>query len=90
MNLLQEWFDGRPFTLERHYRASEHGFTSQGFASKMAKKKDVLVVVESEAGKKFGGFTSLEMLKDPTQNIKWHKDPKAFVFSLSNKTKHKV
>jgi hypothetical protein len=56
----------------------------------MAKKKDVLVVVESEAGKKFGGFTSLQMLDDIDNNNKWQKDPKAFVFSLSNKTKHKV
>ena len=56
----------------------------------MAKKHDVLVVVESDAGKKFGGFTSIEMSGDPAQNNKWHKDPKAFVFSLSNKTKHKV
>ena len=59
LKLLKEWFDGRPIYLERHYRASEHGFTAKGFASKMAKKNDVLVVVESEAGKKFGGFTSL-------------------------------
>ena len=87
---MQEWFDGRPFTLERHYTASDHGFTAQGFASKMAKKQDVLVVVESEAGKKFGGFTSLQMLDDIANNNKWQKDPKAFVFSLSNKTKHKV
>jgi hypothetical protein len=56
----------------------------------MAKKHDVLVVVESEAGKKFGGFTSIEMLDDIAQNNKWQKDPKAFVFSLSNKTMHKV
>jgi hypothetical protein len=90
LKLLQEWFGGRPFTLNRHYRASDHGFTAQGFASKMAKKQDVLVVVESEAGKKFGGFTSLKMLDDIANNNKWQKDPKAFVFSLSNKTKHKV
>jgi hypothetical protein len=56
----------------------------------MAKKHDVLIVVESETGKKFGGFTSLQMLDDIAQNDKWQKDPKAFVFSLSNKTKHKV
>jgi hypothetical protein len=90
LKLIQDWFDGRPFTLNRHYRASEHGFTSQGFASKMAKKHDVLVVVESEAGKKFGGFTSIEMVDNIAQNNKWQKDPKAFVFSLSNKAKHKV
>ena len=92
MKLLQEWFDGSPFTLKRHYTASDHGFTTQGFASKMAKKHDVLVVVEGEGetGKKFGGFTSLEMLDDIAQNNIFQKDPKAFVFSLSNKTKHKV
>jgi hypothetical protein len=57
--------------LERHYIASDHGFTAQGFASKMAKKQDVLVVIESEAGKKFGGFTSLQMLDDIANNCKW-------------------
>jgi hypothetical protein len=90
LKFLQDCFDGRPFTLEKHYTASDHGFTAEGFASKMAKKQDVLVVVESEAGKKFGGFTSLQMLGGIANNNKWQKDPKAFVFSLSNKTKHKV
>jgi hypothetical protein len=56
----------------------------------MAKKQDVLIVVESEAGKKFGGFTSLQMSEDIANNNSAKKDPKAFVFSLSNKTKHKV
>jgi hypothetical protein len=90
LKLLQEWFDGRPFTLKRHYTASDHGFTSEGFASKIAKKHDILVVVESEAGKKFGGFTSLQIFDDIAHNNIFQKDPKAFVFSLSNKTKHKV
>jgi hypothetical protein len=30
------------------------------------------------------------MLDDIANNNKWQKDPKAFVFSLSNKTMHKV
>ena len=90
MNLLKEWFDRRPFSIERHYRGSDHGFTWKGFSSKLAQKNDVLVVVESEAGKKFGGFTSIEIMKGNSKKSQWFKDPKAFVFSLSKKTKHSV
>ncbi len=56
----------------------------------MKKLYDILVVVESDAGKKFGGYTSLNIMDDTATSNSWFKDPKAFVFSLTNKTKHKV
>ena len=56
----------------------------------MGKKHDVLIVVDSEAGKRFGAFTTLQMSDSPANNNIWQTDPKAFLFSLSNKTKHKA
>ena len=72
--------------------ASEDGFNVQGFASMMTKKNDVLVIVESEAEKKFGGYTSKKMLDEIAENKRLMEDryPRAFVSSLSNKAKHKV
>ena len=64
MKLLVEWFDGRAISLERHYRGSENGFNWFGFSSKMTGMRNVLVVVESTTGKKFGGFTSVVIMDD--------------------------
>jgi hypothetical protein len=40
-------------------------------------------VVESEHGKKFGGYSSVQF----DSSGKWYADPNAFIFSLSNKKK---
>jgi hypothetical protein len=59
---LEKWFDGRKFVLERVYRGSEKGFTAAGFRPKVHMKDNILIVAESDQGKKFGGYTSHVLL----------------------------
>ena len=47
---LEEWFDGRKFVLERHFRATEDGFHSNNLMPTVHAKNDILFVVESENG----------------------------------------
>jgi hypothetical protein len=86
---LEKWFDGRKFVLERLYRGSENGFTAAGFRPKVHMKDNILIVAESDQGKKFGGYTSLVLLDGFSENG-YYTDKQAFVFSLTNQTKHKL
>ena len=43
-------------------------------------------MVSSEHGKLFGGYTSISWTSALTSE--WKKDEKAFIFSLTNRTKH--
>jgi hypothetical protein len=47
----------------------------------------MLLVIESEHGKRFGGYRGFKL--DQGEG-KWYNDDKAFVFSLSNKSKHEI
>jgi hypothetical protein len=59
LNNLQKWFDGRKFELQRLYRGTVDGFDSTAFRAKVHSREGIILVAESENGKKFGGYTSL-------------------------------
>jgi hypothetical protein len=86
---LEKWFDGRKFVLERFYRATADGFNQAGFRSKAHLKDNVVMVVESEHGKKFGGYTS-HVILETNQSDAYFLDKSSFVFSLTQQTKHKL
>ena len=46
----------------------------------------MLLVIESEHGKRFGCYRGFKL----DQGEKWYNDDKAFIFSLSNKSKHEI
>jgi hypothetical protein len=52
-------------------------------------KDNVVIVVESEHGKKFGGYTPHVILETNTSDS-WFIDKSSFIFSLSQQTKHKL
>jgi hypothetical protein len=79
---LEKWFDGRKFVLERLFRASEDGFHSDQLMPKLHLKHDVLFVVESEHGQKFGGYTSSYLLENLNETV-WLKDKQSFLFQLT-------
>ena len=67
---FETWFDGRQFELERLYRATVDGFNSNGFRQKVHMKENIIVVAESEHGRKFGGYTSLAI--NQNNGDSWH------------------
>ena len=83
---LEKWFGGRKFVLERKYRASEDGHDPQEFRGKVHLLENFIIVAEAETGQKFGGYTTVPLDKDAWTG--YHRDEKAFVFSLTHQTKH--
>ena len=81
---LEEWFDGKKLQLERLYRGSQDGFLAENFHSLCDGKGPTLTVVESEQGKRFGGYTAVPW----TSEQGWKEDLESFVFSLTYQTKH--
>ena len=75
--------------LERFYRATADGFSHENFRSKAHMKDNVVMVIESEHGKKFGGYTS-HVILETNQKDSCFLDKSSFVFSLSQQTKHKL
>ncbi len=57
--------------MDRLYRASVDGFNSNGFRQKVHMKENIIIVAESEHGRKFGGYTSLAINQNDG-NDKWH------------------
>jgi hypothetical protein len=78
---LEKWFDGRKFLLERIFRATEDGFHFDKSRPKVHSKNDIIFVVESEHGQKFGAYTSKKLPNNSTNS--WILDKQAFVFQLT-------
>jgi hypothetical protein len=83
MALIESWFNGKKIKLEKLYRATEDGFNGTAYHAKCNNLCHILNVVESEHGKKFGGYTSVQF----DSSCKWYADSNAFIFSLSEKKK---
>jgi hypothetical protein len=68
------------------YRGSRDGFKYESVKDNCFGKNATITIIISEHNKIFGGFTSLSWKHTDTQyNLR---DDKAFLFSLTNKTKH--
>lgn len=66
------------------YRGSKDGFKSSVFHKLCDGKYPTLTLIKSEFDKVFGGFTITPWSSSP----KFIADDKAFIFSLTYKTKH--
>jgi hypothetical protein len=78
--VIETWFNGKKVRLERVYRATEDGFNGNSYHAKCNDKSPLMTVIESEYKRIFGGFINVKF--DSTQ--KWHYDPDAFLFSLTD------
>ena len=69
------------------YRGSEHGFTAKDFHYRAddSLPTATLTFVKSDQGRAFGGFTSMAWQSEQYRD---YPDETAFVFSLSQGTKH--
>jgi hypothetical protein len=83
MALIESWFNGKKIKLEKLYRATDDGFNGTAYNAKCKNLSHILSLAESEHGKKFGGYSSVQF----DSACKWYADPNAFIFSLSDKKK---
>jgi hypothetical protein len=79
MGLLSQWTQG---SLQRIYKASRDGFGAQDFHTACDKKGATLIVVLSEHGHLFGGFTTVPW--GSIENNRFGEDKNAFLFTLTN------
>jgi len=88
LNLIKSWLGrGKNHALELIYRGSRDGFTSENFHEACDDKGPTLVVCKSKYTERiFGGFTS----KNWSTKEVYVEDQDAFLFSLTNSTKHSV
>ena len=59
--MIQSWFGDQKIKLERVYRASVDGFTTQGYKGKCDPCDMLITIVESEHGKRFGGYRGFKL-----------------------------
>ncbi|CDW83643.1 tldc domain-containing protein [Stylonychia lemnae] len=86
LKLLKDWIaGGAELQFELLYRGTRDGFTSSIFHSRCDQQAPTLTFIASDKDKVFGGYTSIPW----TQSPKLYQDDKAFIFSLTNKTKLK-
>jgi TLD len=67
-------------------RGSRDGFSAKAFHCLCDEKGPTITLVESDAGKVFGGYTSLAWM---SYDCKYQTDSSAFVFSLTKKSVHR-
>jgi len=86
MNLLKNWIGrGKNIDLELIYRGTKDGFYSKDFHEHCDSQGPTLVVCKSSSYEKvFGGYTT----KNWSQVEDFVADKDAFLFSLTNSTKH--
>jgi hypothetical protein len=65
---------------------TEDGFKRAVWIEKCGYKGPLLHFIESDKGKRFGGYSHVKWPKIDCDNH--HPDPKAFLFSLTHFTKH--
>ena len=73
--------NGRKWSLL--YQGSRDGFRASDFHSHCDGKPNTLIIVKSENGNIFGGFTNIQWKSSATGS--WQEDKSAFIFSLVNK-----
>ena len=86
--LISNWIGKKPtddsLSYYIFYKAS--GDIAKEFHSKCDKQNDTLTLIETQDGKKFGGYISTAW----TNLNEGRKDPKAFLFDLKKKVKYPI
>lgn len=80
--LLTKWFN-KDFELILAYDSSRMGDSSTIFHEKSDGKIQTITLIETESGRRFGGYTKLSW--NSTEDYKFN-DSTAFIFSLDNQT----
>lgn len=84
--ILYDWICPSPNTkihFELLFRATRDGDTSESFFAHCSGRGPTVMFEKIDNGHRFGAFTMIPWIKED----KWYSDPKAFMFSLTNKLK---
>ena len=84
--ILYDWICPSPYTkinFELLFRATRDGDTAESFFAHCSGRGPTVMFEKIDNGHRFGAFTMIPWIKED----KWYEDPKAFMFSLTNKLK---
>lgn len=84
--MIDEGFKTSKYTLNLLFKGSRDGFKSKECKKVCKNYSNTLLVVESEHGSIFGGFSSQGRYDN---NIYFCPDDGAWIFSLTNRTVHR-
>ena len=87
--ILYDWICPSPNArvhFELLYRATRDGDTSESFFTHCSGRGPTVMFEKIDNGHRFGAFTMIPWIKED----KWIADPKAFMFSLTNKMKFEL
>ena len=89
INLISSKLGKKIKKLYLCYTASKDGDSAEVFHNKCDFIKNIIVLIKSKNGKKFGGF-STESWEVNTENQIYKKDKNAFIFSLDKYNSYKI
>jgi hypothetical protein len=88
IGMIKSWLSEKnDIELELLYKGCIHGDTADDFHNKCDNKGPTITFIQTEAGRRFGGYTALSW--DCSDTVK-ENDPSAFVFSLDHKRKSQI
>ncbi len=85
--LLRKWFDNKLLTLKLLYRGSSHQFSKQSFVQKCHFKGATLIVIKTDNGRLFGGFTNQSWGSGPGSYDYYSEDGGSWLFSFDKEIK---
>ena len=88
---LMNWISSKGDIKEINllYRASEDGDDLDSFYNKCGNKGPTISLIKTKKGRKFGGFSSVDWVKNDGKYINY-RDNTAFLFSLDNMKKYDI
>ncbi len=87
IDCLNSWLGSNDLNLELVYRMSQHGSKKAAFDAQVQGVSPSLILIKSESGQVFGAYTSIPW-KIPDTNDECYIDKTAFLFSLTQRSKH--
>ena len=85
--LILKWINPKSnIKLTLLFQSSRDGDRTSTFYNKVSNKSSILIIIKSNYGYRFGGYTTLNFQN--TNNYK--KDEKAFIFSIDKKKKYNI
>ena len=84
-DMIKQWINpGENIKFEQIYKATRDGFDSGKFHDICDGKGPMISLIKAETGRVFGGYT----FKPWKSAGAWQDDDKAFIYSVTDKTKH--
>ena len=84
IELIMTWLNKKNVKTNLLFNSKNDGDLNSTFFNKVENKSPTLIIINSDNGYKFGGYTNINWKSDGN----WYDDKESFIFSLNNKSKY--